>query len=406
MVPKVTQVMEYDPYIDEVLDDPHAVYRRLRHAAPALYLEQYNAWFLSRFDYVWEALQRPELSVAQGISPSQLLLGAPADTRMPSQMDPPRHTTVRRILSDGHFKPGRVMDIEHDVRDAARARLDAVRPGAGFDAVRDYAAPVAMITACRLCGFPPADAPRFIQWVNAFFHRRPGQRGETERAAEAGQELYGYVNEHLRQVHAHPETMSALTWTLLTTPVDGEVMTDDAVVSSLVNLLIAAADTFPKVFGATLVALAEHPADHAAVRHDPRLLLDAFHEALRLDTPTQFQGRTVTAPFEIDGHRFEPGQRVCLLFASANRDPREFEDPDAFVLLRRPRRMVGFGHGIHVCLGMHLARMEAQVTLQEFLQRLPDYRIDMDLAQYARTEYVRGWLRLPVTPAAHLDDGG
>jgi cytochrome P450 len=406
MVPKVTEVIGYDPYIDEVLDDPHAAYRRLRDVAPALYLEQYNAWFLSRFDYVWEALQRPELSVVQGISPSQLLLGAPADPRMPSQMDPPRHTAVRRILSDGHFKPKRVVDIEHDVRDAARARLGAAHPGASFDAVRDYAAPVAMITACQLCGFPPSDAPMHIRWVNKFFHRRPGQRGETERAAEAGQELYGYVQEHLRQVHAHPETMSALTATLLTTPVDGEVMSDDAVVSSLVNLLIAAADTFPKVFGATLVALSEHPADRAAVVHDHRLLLDAFHEALRLDTPTQFQGRTVTAPFEIDGHRFEPAQRVCLLFASANRDPREFADPDSFMLKRRPRRMVGFGHGIHVCLGMHLARMEAQVTLDEFLERLPDYQIDMDRARYARTEYVRGWLRLPVSPGAHDNTGG
>jgi cytochrome P450 len=97
---------------------------------------------------------------------------------------------------------------------------------------------------------------------------------------------------------------------------------------------------------------------------------------------------------------------VCLLFASANRDPREFADPDSFVLTRRPRRMVGFGHGIHVCLGMHLARMEAQATLEEFLQRLPDYEIDLDRAQYARTEYVRGWLRLPVSPGSNVNTGG
>src|SRR5438270_103690 len=83
------------------------------------------------------------------------------------------------------------------------------------------------------------------------------------------------------------------------------------------------------------------------------------------------------------------GQRVCLLFASANRDPREFVDPDAFVLNRRPKRMVGFGHGIHLCLGMHLARMEAVVTLGELLRRFPHYEIDVGAAHYARTEYVR-----------------
>src|SRR2546421_8711850 len=163
-------VLDYDPYADEVLDDPHAVYRRLRADAPAIFLEQYGAWFLSRFDYVWEALQRPELSVAQGISPSQLLLGAPADPLMPSQMDPPLHTMVRRVLSDGHFKPSRVTVLEDDVRAVARSYLDRVEPGATFDAVRDYAAPVAMVIACLLCGFPPEDAPMFIGWVNKFFH--------------------------------------------------------------------------------------------------------------------------------------------------------------------------------------------------------------------------------------------
>src|SRR3954454_22777814 len=176
----------YDPYLDAVLDDPHPVYARLRDEAPALFLEEYDAWFLSRFDYVWEALQRPELSVAEGITPSQLLLGAPANPLMPSQMDPPLHTKVRRILSDAHLKPTRVTDVEEVVRAEARRRLERIEPGDTFDAVRDYAAPVAMVTACLLCGFPTEEAPTFIRWVNMFFHRRAGHRGETERAGEAG----------------------------------------------------------------------------------------------------------------------------------------------------------------------------------------------------------------------------
>ena len=109
----------------------------------------------------------------------------------------------------------------------------------------------------------------------------------------------------------------------MTTPVDGAVMSEAGVISALVNLLIAAADTFPKVFAATLVCLDAHPVQRRLVRADPGLQLEAFHEALRLDTPTQFQGRTVTEELEIDGHRLVPGQRVCFLFASANRDRRE-----------------------------------------------------------------------------------
>jgi cytochrome P450 len=391
----------YDPYADEVLDDPHPVYARLRAESPALFLEPYDAWFLSRFDYVWEGLQRKELSVAEGITPSQLLLGAPAGPLMPSQMDPPRHTSVRKLLSDSSFRPRQVANLEDDVRRRSAELLDAVDPAAGFDAVRDYAAPLAMGTAAIVCGFDEADTPAFINWVNQFFHRRAGQKGETERAAEAGGELYGYVVDHLAAVRARPEAMSELTRVLLTTPVDGEVMTDEAVVATLVNMLIAAADTFPKVFAGCLVALADHPDQRQRVVDDPGLGLEAFHEALRLDTPTQFQGRTVTQAFEIDGHRFEPGQKVCFLFASANRDPREFDEPDRYQSGRRPTRMVGFGHGTHVCLGMHLARMEARVTVAQFLARFPEYEIDGDRADYARTEYVRGWLRLPVTAQRH-----
>ncbi len=386
----------YDPYADEVLDDPHGVYPALRSSSPALFLEPYDAWFLSSFEYVWEGLQRRELSVAGGITPSQLLLGAPANPLMPSQMDPPRHTSVRKLLSDTSFRPSRVQDLEADVATRAAALLSSFGPTDAFDAVRDYAAPLAMGTASRICGFNPDDGPVFIDWVNQFFHRRPGQRGETERAAEAGTALYGYVTDHLAEVDRHPERATGLTQALLTTPVDGELMTTEGVISTLVNMLIAAADTFPKAFAATLVALDAHRDQRRRVLEDPDLRLEAFLEAVRLDTPTQFQGRTVTEDFELDGHRIEAGQKVCFLFAAANRDPAEFADPNTYQVDRRPRRIVGFGHGTHVCLGMHLARMEARVSLAEFLRRFPDYRVDLEGAQYARTEYVRGWLRLPV----------
>ena len=397
---------DYDPYVEHVLDDPHQAYQQLRDDSPALFLEQYNAWFLARFDYVWDALQRPELSVAQGISPSQLLLGAPPGPLMPSQMDPPRHTAVRKMLSDSHFRPSRVNSIEDHVRTTARSLMATCRGLGRFDAVRDYAAPVAMDTACLLCGFPTTDAPLLTTFVNELFHRSPDHKGETEKAANGGRQLYSYVTEHLDRVRACPESMTALTLTLMTTPVDGATMTDDGVVSSLVNLLIAAADTFPKVFASLLERLYRDPDQRRRVLADPGLHLEAFHEALRIDTPTQFQGRTVTAAFGFDGYRFEPGQRVCFLFASANRDPREFPEPDRYRIDRRPKRMVGFGHGTHVCLGLHLARMEARVALQEFLDVIPDYEIDFDGARYARTEYVRGWLRLPVSPSVPAATGG
>ena len=166
--------------------------------------------------------------------------------------------------------------------------------------------------------------------------------------------------------------------------------------AALVNFQIAASDSFPKALAATLYRLWQHPDQRRRVAEDPALGQDAFHEAVRFDTPTQFQGRTVTRELAIGPHRLLPGQKVCFLFPSANRDEREFAEPDRFDVLRRPRRMLGFGNGIHLCLGMHVARVEARVALEELLRRAPDYEMREAECLRAHTEYVQGWLRLRV----------
>ena len=122
----------------------------------------------------------------------------------------------------------------------------------------------------------------------------------------------------------------------------------------------------------------------------------AFQEAVRIDTPTQFQGRTVLAPVEVGGRRFEPGERICFLFPAANRDPREFDRPARFDVRRSAPRTLAFGNGLHLCLGRQIAMVEARVALEELLALVPDYVVCRDEAHFARTEYVRGWLSLPI----------
>ena len=388
-------MIEFDPYSEAFLDDPHAIYARLREESPVHYVERFGATFLARFEDVWAATQNHKLSVAGGITPSQLLLGAPANPKMPSQMDPPRHTEMRAVLSP-HFRPGAVAQLASEIRDVARRCLDEAMTVGRLDVAGELGARISSHMACRVVGFPIVHAPALSQRVNAFFHRRAGQRGETEKATEAAAVLYRWVGDFVVELRAAPERATGISADLLACRVEGRPLDDDDLVHAIVNLLIAASDTFPKALATTVDCLARAPEQRRAVVRDPSRIPAAFQEAVRFESPTQFQGRTVREEIELGGRRLAVGERVCFLFASANRDPREFDAPDRFDLDRRPARSLAFGNGLHLCLGRQLALLEARVALEELLARIPEYEPRRDEARYARTEYVRGWLRYPI----------
>lgn len=389
-------MIDFDPYGEAFLDDPLPIYAQLREESPVHYSERYGATFLSRFEDVWAATQSRGLSVAGGITPSQLLLGAPANPAMPSQMDPPRHTAMRAVLSP-HFRPGALSKLEDEVRALARDRIEAALPSGRLDVAADLGAPISAHMACRIVGFPLEHAPALSQRVNAFFHRRVGHRGETEKASEAAMDLFRWVGGFVEALRAEPARATGLCADLLAARIEGGALGDEALVNAIVNLLIAATDTFPKALAATVDRLAASPEARRAVIRDPARLSAAFLEAVRLDTPTQFQGRTVLERFEVGGRTLTKGERVCFLFASANRDPREFDAPDRFDLDRGASRTLAFGNGLHLCLGRPLAMLEARVALEELFARIPEPRPLRAEARFARTEYVRGWLRYPIT---------
>jgi cytochrome P450 len=143
--------------------------------------------------------------------------------------------------------------------------------------------------------------------------------------------------------------------------------------------------------------LAEHPDQRAWLRQNPTAIPEAYREALRYDMPTQFLCRVATQPLTLGGKRIEPGQGVLFLYASANRDDREFANPDVFDVKRKPARILSFGAGIHTCIGLHVAQMEARVCLEEALRRIPDWEVDWADSERLRTEFVQGFARLAVT---------
>lgn len=389
-------MVEYDPFSDAQMTDPYPVYRRLRDEAPVYRLDKYDCWALSRFEDVWNALMDGRsYSVAKGTASPQILTKVQPVTPMIATMDPPEHTRLRSAFRP-FFSPARVKEIEPELRAYAGSLLDALRESGGGDLVWDFGMRMATRTASLVTGFPAEDGEMLYGLVQRFMGREEGVDGMTPDGLAAMGEMGAYFAELAAKRRAAGTRGAHPLDALIEFESDGRRLDDGEIASHMIMLLVGGTDTFPKVFANLAVRLFQDPEQRARVAEDPALAPDAFIEGLRVDMPTQFLGRTLTRDVEFHGTRLREGQLAIFLFASANRDEREFERPDEFVLDRRPHRTLGFGHGTHSCLGIHVAKAEGRIGLTELLARAPDYELDLASASRHRTEFVQGYAHLPV----------
>jgi cytochrome P450 len=388
-------MLDYDPYSDAIMTNPYPTYVALRNESPAHYIEEFDTWFLSRFEDVWRAGSDHEsFKTKNGTTPGHLLTHDTPVALSFNSFDPPTHTRMRAQVKD-LFTPNGIKRLRPQIEAVTRECMDRMIEQGGGDLVQDFAARISITGAILAAGLPLELREQGIEWVNGVMHRRDGHRGSTDVGAEAGKEMFFYCLDHTKAMRKNPERATGVLHTLLTTEVDGALLDDFAVASTLSLVLIGGTDTFPKVLGATLHRLWQHPDVRREVAGDLSLARDAFLEALRLDTPTQMLGRVCVSATEYHGHTIEAGQNVMFLWAAANRDEREFADPDVFDIRRRPKRMLAFGQGTHMCLGHHFAKMEAVIALEEVLRRVPEYEIVEAESRKNRTEFVQGWTDLP-----------
>ena len=388
-------MVHYDPYMDEIQEAPHAIYKQLRDESPVHYIEEYDCWFLSRFETVWEAASDfKNLKTKKGTTPGHLLVHDTPPSMSFNAYDPPEQTP-RRAQLRRLFMPKNLGSIRPSIEQLVDETLDRMVEQGEGDLVEDFGAPVAITGACIAGGMPLEIRDQAVDWVNAVMHRVPGHKGGTEVGAQAGKDMFFWCLDLTREMRKNPDKATGALHEMLTTDVGGEMLDDMAIASTLSLILIGGSDTFPKALGSTIHRLWQHPDQRREVVEDPSLTRGAFLEALRYDTPTQMLGRTCVRPTEIEGHTIGEGQGVMFMWASANRDEREFDDPDTFDIHRRPPRMLAFGQGAHMCIGHHIAKMEAEIALNALLRRAPNYEVDEARAERNRTEFVQGWMHLP-----------
>lgn len=382
----------FDPYDPAVQEDPYPTYRRLRDEAPLYWNEDRGFWVLSRFDDVYAAAHDPlRFSSAQGI-----LIGHQAKPEaqnavpMMIMMDPPRHDELRRLVSKA-FAPRPIAAMEDSVRRIARELLDAMEPGE-IDFMASYAGPLPVTVIANTLGVPSEDRVAFREWSDTLVRVNPDDPGSIERAMIGSAKLLAYFPPLIAERRKKPA--DDLISTLVAAEEDGARLSEAEIAGTCFLLLTAGNETTTNLIANFANLLAQQPDVRKKLLDDPTLIAAATEEVLRLESPVQGLARTITEDLTFGGAHFKAGQQALLLFSSANRDERKFKDPDTF-LFDRNERSLAFGHGVHYCLGAHLARLECRIAFEELLARAPDFDV-LDGARRVPSALVRGFEKLSI----------
>jgi cytochrome P450 len=385
-------VVGFNPYSYEFHENPFPVYRSLRDDAPAYYNEELKFWALSRYDDVLRALHDPDVFCSRyGIT---LEDGNPLPMMLTT--DPPDHTALRRLVSRA-FTPRRIADLEPNIRKLSTEYLDALDGRTEADLIGDYAALLPMDVISTLLGVPAGDQNMLRSWSDALLHREEGIAEVTPAGIEAATNLFKYFGAFLADKRANPGAADDLAEALNAAEYEGDRLRDDQIVGFLFLLIIAGNETTTKLLGNCLLALQRFPGERAKVQGDLGRVPAAIEEILRYEGSTQAMARTLTADVDLHGQRMPVGDKVLLLLGSGNRDERVWDRPDVYDIDRNwPTHHLAFGHGIHVCLGAALARLEMKVSLEEFLTRYPRYEIDETRLVRVHSGNVRGYAHAPI----------
>ncbi|HYI62023.1 MAG TPA: cytochrome P450 [Acidimicrobiales bacterium] len=395
-------------------DDPWATYRWLRDEAPLYRDEGNDLWVVSRHADVFEVSRRSDLwSAAQGVRPK-----VAADMSLIA-LDDPEHTRQRRLINRG-FTPRRVRELAPHIRELARRIVDEVQERGEIDFVDELAAQVPLIIICEMMGLDPETRDKMYRWSDAMMagDGHVGDAPELHTAATAFGEFAQACLELIpqRRQQATDDIIGILTRAFDEGGLDKEhkavdpglhgdgALQDDELLMFLTLLLVAGNETTRNAISGGLLALSRHPDQRQKLLDDPGLIDLAVDEIIRWTTPVMTFMRTATQAHEVHGQRIEPGDRVLMLYQSANRDERAFDRPDDFVVDRQPNNHLAFGAGTHYCLGANLARLEVKLVFEELLARLPDIRaVDPSTIQRNRSTLVVGIEHLPAvfTPVSN-----
>ena len=391
----------FDVWSDDHRADPHTLYAAMRSEDPVYEgigpVTGRSFWFLTRYDDVISCFRDPRMGRDVERLPSHLQdqhrfeneeMLAVINTHM-LNADPPDHTRLRRLVSRS-FTSRRVEALRPRIDEISSGLLDGL--GSEVDLIHDYALPLPIAVIAELLGVPIDDFDEFHAMVDAFL------RSEDEAASmAAGMQVLQYINTSIEMKRTEPgdDLLSAL----VHLEEDGDRLSHIELTSMVNLLLIAGHETTVNLIGNGMLELLRHPDQMDRLRAEPGLIGTAIEEMIRFNGPVETPfPRFVYEDVEIAGASIPAGDMVIPVLLAANRDPAVFEEPDRFDIGRDPNRHVGFGFGIHHCLGAPLARIEGEIAIGNLLKRFESIELAVDPADLERNPgfFLRGLRSLPV----------
>lgn len=383
----------YDHWASEHLMDPYPFYQRLRDEEPVSRSSNYGGFHvISRYEDVLFAAENTELFTSTdgpGIPP------APMVGMIPIDVDPPEQRLYRAIINPA-FTARVIAPHERRIRELAVELIEQTVQNSEFDAAAELAFTLPQLVTLDFIGFPEDTHAEMVRAIDDLTHRRGAQ---TDRMTEAGAEIVKTATEMIVARRSEPTEGECrdLLDHMLRGSFEGRPLHDLEIVQMIFVLLFGAVGTTASAIAGSLHYLAGHPEEQEQLRGRRPIPNITIEEFIRWVSPVQGLGRTVTRDVQLRGCPLRKGDRVLLLWGSANHDEQIFDAPDEVKLLRRPNRHLGFGAGPHRCVGAHLAKLMVRVTLEEFLSRVGPFElVDQSELEWAGGEG-RTLRRLPLT---------
>ncbi len=403
------EAFTYDPFDIETMGNPFPYYRELRANRPVYYSERYDTFWVSRFADIEQMLMirgNALVPSESNIPMPEVLLqhhqGVPPRARLePMSPMPMLHSPHYEDIRRAHmqpFTPASVRLLEAEMRATTRGLLEAGLARGSFDLFLDYGGMLSALLTCRMFGIDDTHAREILEMVNATTSYDPERGGiDNEQFFLRTQQFMVPSIARRRAEGADGSNLMFDGLLNYRTREDDRGLSDEEIANALACVFIANTETPGKVAGQGLLELLRHPDQLAAVRADLKTNVPiAAEEMLRFCAPAQWFLRTIFEDVEIGGVTMKPGQRVVGLVASANRDEREYENAEAFIWNRKFRKQLAFGMGQHHCIGLHIARLQIVVLVDEFLKRVADYSFDLDKAVLRPSYFHWAYSSLPV----------
>jgi len=400
--------MDYNPLAPESRANPYPGYSLLRKEAPVHEMQPFGVFAVSRYRDVVHILKHPNVYSSQGMRAMMAgetgMTGGLSERGRASALlesdnliasDPPIHDRLRAVVNRG-FTPRRISALEPRIREIANECLGAVASTGELELVSDLSMPLPVRVIAELLGVPPERLHDFKRWSDTIITSATGVTGnaDPEESVQARKEFLDFFAEAIDLRRKNPT--NDLISTLIRAEKGEASLSEGEVLAFTVLLLVAGNETTTNLLGNALLALTEHPEELEQVAHNRDLIPSLVEEVVRYDSPVQGIFRQTLSDTELAGVPIPKGKMVMVLLGSANRDEDWLPDAHRFDVKRDPKGHVGFGFGLHFCLGASLARLEARVALEELFQRCKNIERATSEVEWIDSLILRGPRALPL----------